>query len=345
MMYSMLCQRRLPAFLQREEMLDIIQREEYGYIPPKPDEMDWNIEERIIPNFCAGKAVCNKVNIKVKLNNKDFSFPVYASIPVNQKDIPFFICINFRDDVPDRYIPVEEIIDNGFAVLSFCYNDVTCDNDDFTHGLAGILYKDGKRNLGDAGKIAMWAWACQRVMDYAVTVPELNKNCGTVCGHSRLGKTALLAAALDERFFCAYSNDSGCSGAAISRLKDGEKISDICKTFPYWFCKNYQKYIDKESHMPFDQHFLTALIAPRLLYIASAQDDTWADPVSEMLNCVAVDEIYKSQGKTGFIFENRLPESGDVYHNGSVGYHLRRGAHYFSREDWNYLMQFINLHK
>ena len=86
----------------------------------------------------------------------------------------------------------------------------------------------------------MWAWAAQRVMDYAITLDCLNKNRGTVCGHSRLGKTALLAAATDERFFCAYSNDSGCGGAAISRKKDGEKINDICKAFPYWFCDNYK---------------------------------------------------------------------------------------------------------
>lgn len=341
----MLQKRNLPKFLSKQQMLDMILKEEYGYMPPEPDEISWVIEKNQIPNFCAGKAVCNKVNIKVKLNNNDFSFPVYASIPVNQKNIPFFICINFRDNVPDRYIPVEEIIDNGFAVLSFCYNDITADNDDFTNGLAGILYKDGKRNPYDAGKIAIWAWACQRVMDYAETVAELDKKCATVCGHSRLGKTALLAAACDERFFCAYSNDSGCSGAAISRNKNGEKISDICSKFPYWFCQNYKKYIDKENSMPFDQHFLTALIAPRLLYIASAQDDTWADPVSEMLNCVAIDDVYRNYNKKGFIFENRPPVAGDVYHEGSVGYHLRHGAHYFSREDWNYLMQFIKLHK
>ena len=86
-----------------------------------------------------------------------------------------------------------------------------------------ILYKDGKRKPNDAGKIAMWAWAAQRVMDYAQTLVDvLDLKNGVVCGHSRLGKTALLAAATDERFAFVYSNNSGCSGAAVTRKKQGE---------------------------------------------------------------------------------------------------------------------------
>ena len=97
--------------------------------------------------------------------------------------------------------------------------------------------------------------------------------------------------------------------------------------------------------MPFDQHYLTASIAPRLVYVASAKEDTWADPDAEMLNCVAIDEMYKKYGKEGFVCENRLPEVGDEFHEGNVGYHLRAGLHYFSREDWIKVIKFINRHR
>ncbi|MBQ2859273.1 MAG: hypothetical protein IJE82_02830, partial [Alphaproteobacteria bacterium] len=132
---------------------------------------------------------------------------------------PFFVHVNFRDLNPDRYMPTEELIDNGFAVLSIYYNDVATDDGDFTKGLAGVLYPDGKRKTDtDCGKIAMWAWAAQRALDYAETIPQkLDMKRSVVCGHSRLGKTALLAGATDERFAFSYSNDSGCSGAAIAR--------------------------------------------------------------------------------------------------------------------------------
>ena len=344
MLSSVLKERNVPPLKSKEEMLDILFREEYGYMPPKPDKITW-ATERIIGNFCAGKATLDKVNITSLVNGKEFTFPLYVSMPVKEGRHPFFVHINFRDCVPDRYMPTEELIDNGFAVLSFCYKDITDDNADFTDGLAGVLYPDGKRKPADAGKLAMWAWAAHRALDWAQTVESLDMDCAIVCGHSRLGKTALLASATDERFAFAHSNDSGCSGAAITRNKQGETIKDICKLAPFWFCENYYKYIENEESMPFDQHYLAGAIAPRYVYIASAEKDIWADPVSEMLTCYAISPMYEKLGKKGFVCENRLPEVGDAYHEGCVGYHLRCGTHYFGREDWEKLIEFINKHK
>ena len=345
MLKQILKEKNLPLLKSREVMLDILQKEEYGYLPEKPERVSWKETDDYIGNFCAGKAVIKKVDITSCINNSEFTFPVYATIPTGEGKHPFFICINFRDSVPDRYMPTEEIVDNGFAVLSFCYNDVTKDNNDFTDGLAGVLYKDKERDECAAGKIAMWAWAAQRVMDYAYSLDCLDKEIAIVCGHSRLGKTALLTAATDERFTFAFSNDSGCSGAALSRGKEGETVRNICNMFPYWFCKNYQKYIDNENNMPFDQHYLAASIAPRYVYIASAIEDKWSDPISEMLTCVAISEVYEEYGKNGFICEDRLPCVNDEFHEGCVGYHLRSGLHYFSREDWNKVISFIKRHK
>ena len=312
-MLKMMKEREIPPLLPREQMLSMMIENVYGNIPQTPDDISFDVERDVISNFCAGKAICNKVTAVCTLRGKTFSFPFYATIPTNDKKHPFFIHINFRPDVPDRYMPTEEIIDNGFAVLSFCYHDVTRDIADFTNGVSGILFPDGKREDTSPGKIAMWAWAAHRVMDYAETIDVLDKNTSCVCGHSRLGKTALLTAATDERFKFAYSNDSGCGGAAITRGKIGEHISDSISMFPYWYCENYKKYVNNEEAMPADQHFVTALIAPRFVFIGSAEEDLWADPVSEMLNCVAVSEVYEKMGKKGFIAPDRLPVPGDVF--------------------------------
>ena len=340
MLEALLQKRDVPALLPREEMLDILQREVYGYLPPKPDRMTWSVQNNCILNFCAGKVTAQKVELTVYMGEKTFTFPFTAIIPKGNEPYPFFIHINFRPDVPDRYMPTEEITDNGYAVLSFCYQDVTSDNGDFTNGLAGVLYPDGKRGNTDPGKIAMWAWAAQRVLDYAEEEPRLDKARAMVCGHSRLGKTALLCGATDTRFYLAHSNDSGCSGAAVTPGKVGERVADITQRFPYWFCENYKQYAGREQDMPFDQHYLIAAMAPRLAYVASAWEDTWADPASELLSCVAATPAYEALGLTGMVCEDRLPMIGDEYHEGHIGYHLRAGLHYFGREDWLRLMSF-----
>lgn len=341
MLEQILTDRKVPALLSREEMLDVMQKEVYGYLPPKPDTLEWTVQDNYIDNFCAGKAAAQRVELTAKWGNKQFTFPFVAVIPTAPGPHPFFIHINFRPDVPDRYMPTEEIVDNGFAVLSFCYKDVTSDDNDFTNGLAGVLYENGQRGLHDAGKIAMWAWAAQRVMDYAQQESRLDKSCAIVCGHSRLGKTALFCGATDERFTFTYSNDSGCSGAAITRDKVGENVEVISSVFPFWFCLNYRRYAGREHEMPFDQHYLIASVAPRYAYVASAKEDSWADPDSEMLSCVAATPAYKALGLDGFICEDRLPEAGDRWHAGNIGYHLRPGLHYFGREDWNTVLDFI----
>ena len=331
MLQELLNKRNLPPLLSREEMLELLQREEYGYLPPKPNKLTWKKEEDTIRRYYAGKATYNEAVLTSQIGVKEFSFPIKYVLPTAKGPHPFFIHINFRPDEPDRYQPTEELIDHGYGVFSFCYRDITSDDEDFTNGLAGVLYEGGKRASHDAGKIALWAWAAQRVLDFAETIPGLDFERAIVCGHSRLGKTALLAAATDLRFYCAHSNDSGCSGAALSRGKEGETIEKICRKFPFWFCENYASYAGKEEEMPFDQHFLLASIAPRLVHVSSAKEDLWADPESEFLNCVSV----------GLTAEDRLPLAGDRFHEGRIGYDLREGQHSFSREDWLNLITFL----
>jgi hypothetical protein len=345
MLSELIKKRALPPLLHREEMLKLLLNEEYGNPVPKPDSIEFSVRENTRAHFCAGKAFLDLIDVRVAFGDKSFSFPVKLSRPCADGRHPLFIHINFRDAVPDLYMPTEELIDNGFAVLSFSYLDITSDDGDFTNGLAGVLYPDRKRGSRDAGKIAMWAWAASRVMDYAETRADIfDLSRAAVCGHSRLGKTALLAGALDERFSFVYSNDSGCSGAAISREKQGESVDKICTRFPYWFCEEYYKYGDKVDTMPFDQHWLIASIAPRFVLVGSAAEDIWADPESEMLSCLAASPAYEALGIDGFVGEDRSPVAGDAWLDGRIGYHIRKGAHYFSRTDWQRLIAFVNKH-
>lgn len=329
--------------IRREEIIDIICEQEYGRIPSPPEKvMSKQID--FAENAFAGKATQAKIILSFQTPKGLFEFPITLIKPKNVVKPPLILHIAFfPPDAPNNYFPAEEVIDEGFAVATFCYNDITADKDDsFSSGLAG-MYSAEKRKPDEWGKIAMWAWAASRVMDYLQTLPdnEIDKNNIAVLGHSRLGKTALLAGALDERFAYVISNDSGCSGAAITREKTGEHVKDICKNFKYWFCDNYKKYIENEDNMPFDQHFLLALIAPRFLYVASATEDSWADPFFEYLACVEVDCVYKLLDKSGFVHPDRYPVADESFVDGKVGYHLRGGTHYLSRYDWRKFMDYI----
>lgn len=341
---QLLSARQLPPVQSREQMLAILAHEVYGFMPPRPLDLTWEVQENYVKNFCAGKATLSRVELCCHLPEGKFTFPVYCTIPTAPGKYPFFVHLNFQDNVPHRYQPTEELVDNGFAVLSFCYTDVTSDDGDFTNGLAGAIYQGRSRASTDPGKLALWAWAAQRVLDYALTIPALDPARSIVCGHSRLGKTALLAAATDPRFAIAYSNDSGCSGAAITRDKEGERVRHIYQRFPYWFCPNYQQYMDNEHAMPFDQHFLVGAIAPRPVCVGSASEDLWADPVSELLCCVAASASYEALGLPGFVHRDTLPEIGETLFAGTIGYQLRRGPHYFGREDWQKLIDFVRSH-
>lgn len=341
MLQKMLEEKSLPPLRTREEMLEILLREEYGYLPPKPDKITFEEVGKIHPSIAAGKASCNKIIAHCTLGDKTFDFPFAAILLQDGKKHPFFVHLSFDSNIPDRYLPAEELVDNGFAVLAVDYQAVASDGPNMTDGLAGVLYEDGKRGPTDPGKIAMWAWAAHRLMDYAETQSDhLDMSCATVTGHSRLGKTALLAGATDPRFAFTYSNNSGCSGAALSRGKEGETVTKIINRFPYWFCENYHKYADNEGAMEFDQHYLLACVAPRYVCVGSATEDAWADPVCEYLSCVAAKEAFGG----AFVHEDRLPNPDEAFLDGCIGYHLRTGTHYFCRPDWHRLIAFIKVH-
>lgn len=345
---DLLDERRLPALLEfadgravtrenfeerRKEILEIFDREIYGTAPASPKEVRVTREkpEKRKYGNCAGKAICYDLSLEFDTDKGEFSFPAVEVVPKSDKKLPVFVFLNFRPEVPDRHYPTEEIVDGECAVVRIFYKDVTDDADDgFSSGIAPMY----DREEYTWGKIRMWAFAASRVMDYLETTDYADLSRVAVVGHSRLGKTALVAAAYDERFALACSNDSGCAGSAITRGKGGENVKKITDKFSYWFCDKYKEYREKEHALPFDQHFLIGAIAPRRVSIGSAVEDLWADPASEYLGAVAASEAWELFGEEGFVHPDRLPEIGDRFLDGRLSYHLRAGRHYFSRTDW-----------
>jgi len=299
--------------------------EEYGYF--FPDRISTRADTTMVDmDFCAGKAIWEKVMIQISFPTGIFDFPVQLIIPKQAQPSPCFVFLSFSNQVPNDLLPIEEIVDNKFAVAMIWYQSLISDDGDFSSGI-------GKLVPVRSGKLAVWAWGARMALEYLLTRQELDSDNMAVIGHSRLGKAALLAGALDLRFKFVIANNSGCCGASVFRKKQGEHIRDITQRFPFWFAPGFSRYANREEDLPFDQHQLLALIAPRYLYVTSAQEDTWSDPFSEYIGCVAASKLIQKKGIEGLVGTNP-----------HIGYHVRTGTHYLSRFDWNMVMKFIEVH-
>jgi hypothetical protein len=326
---------------RQQEIRELLAEKQFGAIPREPDHM--HVETKTtLENIACGRAVLKRLNFTFEMDSNTFSFPVVSAIPKKKEKVPAFVCLSFERGDAGKYFPTEEIVERGFALFTFCYLDVTSDDNNFKNGIAKYLV-DSRRNSNAPGKIALWAWAAMRVMDYVQTLSDvIDLDHVAVIGHSRLGKTALYTGGCDKRFKYVISNDSGCAGAAIELDKVGERYDRISKVFPYWFCPAFNRRAASGKAMPFDQHYLLSLTVPRYLIVGSAFEDVWADPTSEFLGAASLNDAYALYGKRGLIHNDEIPTPRTVLDEGESVYYVREGTHYLSRHDWNTYMDIID---
>jgi hypothetical protein len=138
------------------------------------------------------------------------------------------------------------------------------------------------------------------------------------------------------------SNESGAGGAKLFHHLEGENIARVCKVFPHWFCHNFQQYVDKDSTLPFDMHMVLALIAPRPLYVASAQGSNLTDSYGEFLSAKYADPVYRLFHTMGLPVKEMPAVDHAVF--GQIGYHNRSGKHDILPYDWEQFLHFADIH-
>lgn len=352
--------------IRKKQIHELLSNYCYGVTPDLHPEV---VGETLVEtsDACCGKAVQMKVNITITMDwtagatpsfsyryitpyvwgdsiksRETLTFPINIIIPKNINKPPMFLYASFSPMLSAGNVPVEEIIDQGYGIASFYYQDVIPDRkDDYEQGK--VLYGDASIK-NEWGALAKWAWAFSRVMDYLQTLDSIDANKIAVCGASRLGKAALWAGINDERFPLVVPMISGTGGASLYRQNEREQIDHLIKSFPHWFCRNYHYFMGDTDVLPFDAHFLLAMVAPRNLYIFSGEDDSCVDYKNEFLAASEASLAYKLYGKKGLLADDKYPVPISKYHDGEIGYHLRFGPHCVSRHDWNALIEYRNKH-
>lgn len=338
---------------RRAEILELFRSQMYGRRPGRPEKLDFELIQED-PAAMDGAAILKRVAVISQQQGREHRFEVTLLLPNAPKElVPVFLLINNRgpeNTDPTRkeksgFWPAEEVIARGYGIAAIQNRELAPDDKDtFRDGVIRLFEGDEtieSRPADACTALAAWGWGASRALDYFETDPRIDAKKVAVLGHSRGGKAALWAGAEDERFALVISNDSGCGGAALSRRPIGETVAQINKSFPHWFCGNFKKYNDREADLPFDQHMLIALIAPRAVAVASADDDLWADPRGEFLSVAEASPVYALWGHPP-IGSDDMPPLDRPLISGPREYHVRSGSHNLTPDDWRHYMDFAD---
>ena len=302
---------------RRKEIKAMMLYYQYGRMPPAPK----NVTAKVLSSESVYDGGATKKHVLLSMGpGKKVKVNVGIIIPKGKGPFPVIL----KNDSRIFNVPIaEEVIKRGYIVADYIRTDLDPDRKAAV-GPAQQAYPDY-----DWATLSVWAWGGMRVIDYLLTLDVVDRKRIVFTGHSRGGKTALLAGALDERIALVVPNGSGCGGAGCYRY-EGESAESLEKItqprrFSYWFHLRFRDFADKETKLPFDQHFLKALVAPRALISVDALGDLWANPYGTQQSHRGAQPVFDFLG------------TGD-----KLGIYYRKGGHSQSRDDWRTLVDFAD---
>ncbi len=302
---------------RRREIKAMMLYYQYGHMPPAPK----NVTAKVFSSESVYDGTATKKHLLLSMGpGRKIKVNVGIIIPKGKGPFPVIL----KNDSGIFKVPVaEEIVKRGYIVADYNRTDLDPDRK-ATVGPAQTAYTDY-----DWATLAVWAWGGMRVIDYLLTLDVVDKKRIAFTGHSRGGKTALLAGAFDERIALVAPNGSGCGGAGCYRYEgeNAESLEQITnpRRFSYWFHPRFREFADKETKLPFDQHFLKALVAPRALISVDALGDLWANPYGAQQSHRGAKPVFDFLG------------AGD-----KLGIYYRKGGHSQSKDDWRTLVDFAD---
>ncbi|MFT3936437.1 MAG: hypothetical protein QM726_22600 [Chitinophagaceae bacterium] len=361
--------------IQRPYIYHLFEENVYGRFPTQKVTPTFYVRETNA-HALNGEAVRKQVRIYLLGKNKNIFIDLLVYLPANaKKPVPVFVGYNFGGNqsiVADSGIflteswmssrggrvinnhatdstrgtdtsqwQLRQVLAHGYGLAVAYYGDVEPDYaDGWKTGIRTTMATALKIQPEEWGAIGAWAWGLGRIGDYLQQDPAIDANKIALIGHSRLGKAALWAAASDARFSVVISNESGEGGAALSKRFYGETVAIINQKFPWWFAEKYKTYGDNTDELPLDQHMLLSLMAPRPLYVASAEGDQWSDPKGEFLSAYNAGPVYALFNKKGIPTADMPGLHQPVGEN--IRYHIRAGRHDVTLYDWQQYLAFVD---
>ena len=349
--------------VRRPELLKLYNTDIYGAVPAGAPKATYQVVETDT-HALGGLAVHKRVLIQFGNTTNAPVVPVNLYLPANATGpVPVLLHMVFAANPPvpaattnaaspgparpagfGEAGPITNILARGYGYATFRYTDVQPDSADTFHsGVISLTLAPGQARPApeEWGTISAWAWGASRVLDYLETDPGVDARRVALIGHSRLGKTVLVAGARDPRFALIYSSCAGEMGSSLARRDYGETIDDMAANFPWQFAGNFQKYAGHWNDMPVDTHEIIALNAPHPVFIGGGTQDQWADPRGEFLAEVAAGPVYRLVGRQDLGTTNG-PTVDTPLITGDLGFHYHTGGHAITPSDWNAFLDFAD---
>lgn len=360
---------------RRPELKQLFQYYMYGFMPAPP-----GIQATVTktdPTVFEGKATLKEVEIRINglpenaprihlalfvPNHKTGPFPVFLGLNkcgnhtvVNHTGVTIYPETWTHSGCPKTddtrgsetdFWCVENSINRGYAFATFHESDIDPDQPDFTDGIHPFYPDLPGPPETRWGTIAAWAWGLQRGVDYLCQDPDIDNTRVCLIGHSRRGKTALLAAAFDERVALVDPHQSGTGGCALSRNNDQETVKRINDVFPHWFNDMFTRFNDNEAKLPIDQHLLMALVSPRALIDTAGLQDKWANYDSALRALNEADKVYKFLGAEGMKGDGVIEEEEAIQPDtvGDLLQYRRDTEHTLNLGYWNQILNFADVY-
>lgn len=286
---------------ERDAIREKVVRMEYGGMPPRPEVV------RVEPLAYVPHALHHWYRIHAGTKDKQLTFILSLHFSEPQK----IAAIDKKEGVRypvlltgDGCYPnlesdtMEYAYKRGFLVATFNRLEIA---NDIPHERTGGIY-DIYPEEQDFTAISAWAWGYSVALDALATLPFVDAENVGITGHSRGGKTVLLAATVDERFRFVCPNNSGTHGCAAYRYtltdmgdekRRTETLEDMLVAFPHWMGKELYGYKDHVADLPYDMHYFGALIAPRYYLQCEGMQDYWINPNGSRQTYMAVRAAYR----------------------------------------------------
>jgi hypothetical protein len=341
---------------RREEIKKILTENFIGDLPPPPGNVEGTeTNSTLLPG---GKVRFRQIDLRFGPEQR-LKLTIALFTPVGTGPFPTFIQPNFFETphfsakVPEEADPSpspqndnqrkfaewrrrmtdpeslavadKDLFERGYALATYGYTQSAIDNP--TQHSTGYFLAYPNLSWGGLG---VYAWTMSRCADYLETLPFIDHSKLIAVGHSRLGKTALIAGALDERFALVAPVGSGCAGTGLFRVNGGaregkEGLEEYVRSFPYHVSPNLAQYAGNVKSLPFDQHWLISLVAPRPLISAEGLSDQFCNGKASEASYFAALPVYK------------FLDAGD-----RLGINYRPGGHAFTPEDWKAILDFAD---